>query len=286
MLKWTDEEINKLKELYVNHTIKEISKILNRTECSIDSKIRKLKIKKPINNCEYFDAIDNSNKAYWLGFIWCDGYVWVRKRKTGNEYGLKVDLSDIDEKHLYKLKNDIGNKTSIKHYAPKENRFSSNGVSRFSFYNKHLILILQEKYGIVPHRNNASKIIKNIPELYIKDFIRGIIDADGYFGKYKYLEKKRNKYITKYTIEIGGTEDLLRFIEKIFIDKNFINNIKRKLYKRHKEKERDGSFLTLVLTGKDTFYKILKWIYGDSELYLDRKYEKFMNYKKEDFNED
>lgn len=23
----------------------------------------------------YFNTIDDPNKAYWLGFIWCDGYV-------------------------------------------------------------------------------------------------------------------------------------------------------------------------------------------------------------------
>lgn len=32
-------------------------------------------------NEHYFDNIDDEHKAYWIGFIWCDGYMAIRNRK-------------------------------------------------------------------------------------------------------------------------------------------------------------------------------------------------------------
>ena len=46
-------------------------------------------------NFNYFDKIDTPDKAYWLGFIWADGYIAKRERKQPNgcvriEYNLKL----------------------------------------------------------------------------------------------------------------------------------------------------------------------------------------------------
>lgn len=30
----------------------------------------------------YFDKIDTKQKAYWIGFLWSDGYCSIRQRKT------------------------------------------------------------------------------------------------------------------------------------------------------------------------------------------------------------
>lgn len=35
-------------------------------------------------NFNFFDEIDNPKKAYWLGFIWSDGYVAKRKRLSSS----------------------------------------------------------------------------------------------------------------------------------------------------------------------------------------------------------
>ena len=48
-------------------------------------------------NFNYFDKIDTPDKAYWLGFIWADGYIAKRERKQPNgcvriEYNLKLAL--------------------------------------------------------------------------------------------------------------------------------------------------------------------------------------------------
>lgn len=289
--KWTQEEIDICKELYKNYSVSYISEVLNRSPQSINVKLNKIGIKKPRKECSnYFDSIDNKCKAYWIGFIWSDGYVWVRNRskKEGTftkEYGFKLDLCDVDESHLYKLKDNMKIKTSIKNYSNYKNTFSSkNGVSRISCYDKHLVLTMQEKYGIIPNRNDANKLINNIPKEYYKDFIRGVMDADGSFSKYVSHNSKRNNDEIKYNITLGGTETLLRFMEKVLVKQGLLLNMttERKLQKRHKDK--DGNFLSIKISGKNNFYNILNWLYEDANIYLDRKYDKFINYKKEDFN--
>lgn len=51
-------------------------------------------------NEHYFDNIDSSDKAYWIGFIWADGYVCKRDRGNRYEYNLKLELCKEDSKHL------------------------------------------------------------------------------------------------------------------------------------------------------------------------------------------
>jgi hypothetical protein len=110
---------------------------------------------KEINN--YFEYIDNSHKAYWLGFLWADGYVWKRIRNRGVEYGLKLDLSSIDYDMLVQFKKDLNIYTDIKSYTPYKNSFSTtNGVCRCSYYNKTMVSMLMDKYGIIPHRTETS----------------------------------------------------------------------------------------------------------------------------------
>ena len=39
----------------------------------------------------FFDEIDSEEKAYWLGFIYADGYV----NTNGNKFGINLSLKDI-----------------------------------------------------------------------------------------------------------------------------------------------------------------------------------------------
>ena len=49
----------------------------------------------------YFDEINSKDKAYWIGFIWCDGYLSYRNRNDCESYDLKLSLSSEDISHLY-----------------------------------------------------------------------------------------------------------------------------------------------------------------------------------------
>lgn len=226
----------------------------------------------------YFDIIDNSHKAYWLGFLWCDGYVWERHRLNTIEYGMKLDLTSSDYELLTILKNDIGIHTSIKTYSPYKSYKTTNDTCRCSYYNKHLVITLMDKYGIIPHRTDISKLLNNIPKEFEKDFIRGCLDADGSFSFYHCIDN--NCDVLKAAIDFGGTEQLLNFIWNHLLQNNLTSSQQRpKINQRHKN--RDGSFRDMKLCGKQQVRKILSYLYDDADIYLSRKYNKYQQMKEE-----
>ncbi len=229
---------------------------------------------KEINN--YFENIDDSHKAYWLGFLWSDGYVWKRIRSgRGVEYGLKLDLSSVDYDMLVQFKKDLNISTDIKSYSPYKNSFpTSNGVCRCSYYNKTMVSVLMDKYGIVPHRTDVMPLLKQIPIVYEKDFIRGVLDADGSFTHYQTIDcgVLRDKFL----VNFGGTSELMYFIWLHLKTHSIIHSAEMpQLYKRHPE--RDGCYYDLKLCGKKQTKSILHYLYDDAEIYLPRKYQKYKN---------
>jgi hypothetical protein len=226
----------------------------------------------------YFDNIDNSHKAYWLGFLWSDGYVWKRIRKNSIEYGLKLDVSEVDYDLLVQFKKDLNILTDIKKYKPYKNTFSTKyGICRCSYYNKLMVETLMNKYGIIPHRTDINMLLNYIPQQYERDFIRGVLDADGSFTFYQSTDKKGYQS-NKFTVSFGGTEDLLTFIWQHLKDNNIIFSQSRpQLYKRHKE--RDGVYFDLRLCGGKQAKAILSYLYDNTDIYLPRKYQKYQNIK-------
>ena len=229
-----------------------------------------------INN-KYFDKIDNPNKAYWLGFIWADGYVGKRERgNKGNiiEYALKLAIKDTDDNHIKKFANDIETNQPIKYYKTKG--FCESSESRLLITNKYMCSHLYEDLGIISFRTDANKVISFIPKKLHKYFILGVFDGDGSFSSYSCKDNGHMR--DKMNLSFGGSESLLRFIENHLIENKIIKPYEegRKLQQRHKDA--DGTWRTLVLPGPAQAMRILNYLY-DSPIYLDRKYEKYLALK-------
>ncbi len=220
-------------------------------------------------NKEFFDIIDTEQKAYWLGFIWSDGYMCIRDRGSNGTLGyeFKLELAKIDQEHLEKFKNDLNSDFLIKNYKNK-NSFGEFESCRFMIYNKYFCENLSNNFNLVPRRKSIENFIYKIPKELIRHFIRGIFDADGSFSYYIIHETRK-----KASMSFNCVENLSRFIESHFIENELIANIDRKLYRRHEE--RDGEMRTLMLSGVPQVNKILDYLYKDSEVFLDRKYLKY-----------
>lgn len=222
-------------------------------------------------NEHYFDQIDDEHKAYWIGFIWADGYMAIRHRNGHISYEFKLSLKEDDYQHLEKFNEDLNGNYDVKFYK-QNTSFGEYTESRLYITNQHFGKILSNKYGVIPHRSDCSKIIKAIPEHLMKHFIRGLIDADGSFCKYNIIERGYN--VNKYRVSIGTNEALLRFIEKHLMDNNILNMAERKLYQRHEGQ--DGEYKTLEISGKEQYLSLLNYIYNDAHIYLNRKYKKYL----------
>lgn len=134
--------------------------------------------------------------------------------------------------------------------------------------------LLYEEYGIIPRRYDTSKILSIIPKELERYFILGVFDADGSFCAYK------GEYGEKMNVCFGGSAELLRFIENHLVENNIVlkadnESGERKLAIRHEGK--DGTWRSLSFAGKRQGMKIVNYLYKDAVIYLDRKYQKYLN---------
>lgn len=220
-------------------------------------------------NFNYFDNIDKEEKAYWLGFIWADGYVCKRNRPDRTEYNLKLSLQSNDELHIQKFIDCLDGNYPIHTYKSKGFEGAIGVEKRLFLTNKHMCSLLYEKYGIAPNRHDPNKLINAIPKEFYRYFILGLFDADGSFTAYK------GNYGEKLTVCFGGSKEILDFIECYFDEIGLTPKNNRGKEQRHKDN--DGYWLSTKYCGIPQGSKILNWLYKDSKIHLDRKYEKYLS---------
>ena len=100
----------------------------------------------------------------------------------------------------------------------------------------------------------------NVPEEFLSHFTRGYIDGDGSIDKSKNNPRLRI---------LGTLEFLISMRNQISASINIPKN------KPHQK----GNIYVLNYNGK-TAIKVLDWSYKDASIYLERKYNKYMEFKK------
>lgn len=196
---------------------------------------------------DYFKQIDSANKAYILGFIAADG--------NNMREGFRVQIHPKDKDVLEKIQDEIGEAT-IK---------CSDKVCGIHYYSTPMSKDLT-KLGVPPAKTHIQGYV-TIDEKYDRDFIRGVFDGDGSIVI-------NQNYYNRTQISITGNNLLIHKIrEKI----NKITHVKGYITTRKKE---TPNIISLTYSGTKSCYGILKWLYGDSELYLNRKYNLWLKVKK------
>lgn len=185
---YSTEEIDFLKENISKFGIKICADKLGRPIIGVTNKCRRLGIELN-NNCNATkEEIDNLNfnsnfltidfsktlfpkeLAYFLGFLWSDGYV------TNNPNRIAIEIAEEDGVLLQPIFEKL---TTFSIY--KRNREGRKPQMTF-FYSDNDIINILYSLGKYPHSSeNHEKIFKYIPEKYHIWFIRGLIDGDGCF---------------------------------------------------------------------------------------------------------
>jgi predicted DNA-binding protein YlxM (UPF0122 family) len=268
---WKQEQIDFVLDLYFNKKckMKEITKLFNTSNQSILTLIKKSgKTPRTLleqNNLhaykkdeKFFDVIDTEEKAYWLGFLYADGYVSVKKGE------LRINLQLRDKNHLEKFKKSLKCNVPIKN----TNKIDMNTRKNYKLVfinvaNIHLIKSLIEK-GCVPNKSLILKFpsVNIVPENLIYHFIRGYFDGDGSINISRIDKKSKHPY---YSISFVGTYD-------------FLNKIKEYLFCEHLklESHNNNTYYSLKINGNLQILDLLEnYIYKDSNIYLERKYLKF-----------
>lgn len=200
-------------------------------------------------NEHYFEKIDSEDKAYFLGLLYADGNIYLKRKRT------QITLQNEDRYILEKFKEYLNCSTKL--YLDR---------------NKYSKLILDSdklssdliKLGCVP---NKSLILEfpteeQVPKEFISHFIRGYFDGDGHISKSKRMKNYFN-------INITSTENFLIKINNILIQNNIICG---KLNKRYKNKEVSAFTMFIKNISTSDFFNFL---YKDASIFLNRKYNEF-----------
>ena len=283
---YSQETIDVVKERLKNESLTKICKDLHINSYRISLKLKEqgVTIVNRHNETKFnenvFDSIDTEEKAYWLGFLFADGYIdsspLCSNKKSYYSFGLALQIRDIN--HLIKFNKFMQhNKNNIITYTNDPIRPSC----RWCVQNKHLWEILNA-LGHTPQKSLTLEFPKL--EIFkdkslIRHFIRGYFDGDGCFT----YEKEHNQVLGHYMkprLGFIGTKMFLSELEKQIGIKCRWNHDKR-----HK------GVTWYIWYNREESYQLMRWLYDDCSIYLDRKYNLYKLFKNrkccslEEFNE-
>ena len=206
-----------------------------------------------------FDHIDTEEKAYWLGFIFADGYI----SSTNNTF--EISLKGSDKNHLEKFHKFMEHK-DINHVKLGTVKCGKIKCERCRWFvtDKHLWNVLNS-YGCTPNKSVTLQFpiitIFKYDHL-IRHFIRGYFDGDGCISRHLHKTK------VSPSIQLLGTPEFLDKIEEY--SNIFGTRGKDNRWKNNTE------YISFKLEDGVNF---INYIYKDSKIYLDRKYKLYEFFK-------
>jgi intein-encoded DNA endonuclease-like protein len=203
-------------------------------------------------NHNYFDKIDNEEKAYFLGFLYADGNV-INKKVT-------LCLQEKDKHILDCFKN------SLQYTGPITiNNKTGNRQTQFKLViTSELLVKALNIHGVYPHKAFNLSFPANLPKNYYNHFIRGYFDGDGCI----YIHQNK----TDYLISMIGPKIFLESIQTILVDSVKVN--RTKLYNPKNCKE--NGLHTLTYQGRKNVIKIGDFLYKNATCFLNRKHSKYL----------
>lgn len=218
----------------------------------------------------YFENIDTQDKAYILGLFYADGCNYE------NNNTIKIDLQEEDEELLLKIKNALQYTGELKYYEQPDKYFPETdkyykckSQIRLCIISYFLSKDLADK-GCV---NNKTYILtfpnENILPLELqRHFIRGYFDGDGSLSCW--IDNKNTGH-KKFNLNFCGTSDIIRSISNIFANKF---NCYPSIVDRYPD--RNNNNLQFSIDGNRKINEILDWLYKDANIYMERKYNKYL----------
>lgn len=259
----TSLEIEKIKQLYEDGVgLETIGKEVGYSKEKIkdivkeNNFIRKVNPLRKVNKRlkeDYFSNIDCAEKAYWLGFLFTDGSVDIRKGRKR----IRLQLQIADKEILEKYKEDLGIDGKL-----IEDKRSNSTCYSVEFTSNQIFNDL-EKYGIIPQKTYKTEHLplNLIPKQFLTSFLLGLFDGD---GSLSYSENCS----TDVTINFTSYHESVAQDFQSAID-NLIN-------KQESNKIVYTSAWHAMWRGRIQVLKILDILYKDCPRHLERKYNKYL----------
>lgn len=196
-----------------------------------------------------------TKSCYWAGFLAADGHV--------KKYHLGCELAIKDRQHLEKLRSFLCSNANIKERT-RESFGKFHTYCLVQFNSVKLVQDLETNFNITRNKSLSYRPPK-LPRNMTKHFIRGYIDGDGSIGWHNHSKTLRLNICS-------GSRELLQWIFEHFHEN--IDGVGNPAVKKRK----NAKLYTIEFMGHQT-KNILNWLYKDSEIHLDRKYQKFLELK-------
>lgn len=261
VIKWTDELVQQVVEAYeAGKSASEIAKTFNCSYTPIYRILRSnssvttagTKNRKYIAKDDYFDNIDTEDKAYFLGWMFADGYNYENERDTS----IAILTTQKDVALIEKFRDTISPGKPL--WFNQRSKKNPNWQDTYTLkVNSKQLSAALVKHGCGQAKTYKIEFPTTVPEHLHHHFIRGYFDGDG--------------YATDNRFEVVGTIKFLEKVQEIMIKKIGLN--KTKLHQRHKD--RDNNIRTLIYGGRGVMRKIYDYIYDSATVCLDRKKQAF-----------
>lgn len=200
----------------------------------------------------FFQEINSEEKAYWLGFLYADGYVGCRGITT-------LCLQEKDLEHIEAFRASLGDSSVPIKYRSRTKSYAINLSSVKMAEDLIKLGCVQRKSLILTFPSE-----RQVPRDLIRHFMRGYFDGDGCISGDK-----------SPTFSVLGTPAFLDEYEKILLH-NCKNQSKTK---RTHRKDWNNQTENIAYGGVNRVLEIYDFLYKDATIYLERKKERFEKIK-------
>lgn len=202
-------------------------------------------------NERFFNIIDTEEKAYWLGFLYADGYVY-----SNIGYAVEVTLKQEDKDHVRKFKDAVGYSGELEKKCIELNQKHFPAI-RLTLCSKKMVQDLIQQ-GCFQNKSLelTFPVVQQVPDHLIHHFMRGYFDGDG-----SITTSRQGKDLR---FQILGTYDFLTGYEKML-------NVSPKEPASTKSKA-----FVVQHSGNRQVKKIYEYLYKDATVYLERKRNVFI----------
>ncbi len=200
-------------------------------------------------NHSYFSVIDNSGKAYWLGFLMADGCVYEGDSK--NSYRLQINLAAVDKEMLIAF-----NKAICSDYNICDKYIGKSPVSQLKINSTEMCNDLIN-LGVVPRKSMICRLPK-IESEYYRHFMRGYFEGDGCIsGKGKRWEVSI----------VSGSKGMADDIKSLLDGEGIHLSVRESLQK--------PGIYTMRTSKHEMLFKFYCYLYERDNFYMRRKKEKY-----------
>ena len=207
------------------------------------------------SNEQYFDRIDSEDKAYFLGLLYADGCNFPKNRVV------VINLQEKDKDILDKFKQKLNYEKPLIYVDYSKSHPNWQNQYKLHLNSKHMSNRLIE-LGCIPEKSLILKFPSSnqVPNNLLQHFIRGYFDGDGCI----YISKD-NIITCSFCSTKDFCLDLQLFLKQININSS-LNCVKN-----------NNITKTISISGNLQNKRFLNWLYKDSTIYLDRKYQKYLS---------